>query len=139
MIEESPEFLHTKLWEMDRAIVNIDSINGKHAYTIAKSLSSNYVTGIRLQFLRAESYNPEKAAERCLRFLETKLEIWGQARLAKSLDLSDFSSEDMDAFKSGYAMLLDEKDRSGRAVLYMGVPENISLESRVRWWRHFFV
>ncbi|KAG7366859.1 hypothetical protein IV203_029529 [Nitzschia inconspicua] len=129
LVEESQEFLDAKLFDMDQAFEKVAS---NHPYSLAKSLSIKYVSDLRLQFLRAESYNPENAVERLLRFLEAKLEIWGERKLAKDLELDDFSEDDMKAFKSGYAMLLDEKDRSGRVVLYLGATEDVSLDSRRR-------
>jgi hypothetical protein len=130
MKEELPEFLESKLCEFDRAIGEIAK---KKAYLIAKAMSSDYVASCRLQFLRAENYVPEAAADRFARYLQKKLEIFGKEKLVNDVGLRDFTMDDMEALRSGFAMLFDEKDRSGRVVIYMGKTDNVSLESRVSW------
>ncbi|KAG7352806.1 hypothetical protein IV203_008854 [Nitzschia inconspicua] len=59
LVEESQEFLDAKLFDMDQAFEKVAS---NHPYSL-KSLSIKYVSDLRLQFLRAERYNPEKAVE----------------------------------------------------------------------------
>jgi hypothetical protein len=127
--EESPEVLTVKLSEMNQAT---DRIPIKTAYLFAMSLSNKYVASLRLRFLRAEGYNPKNASERMVRYFDTKCELFGKDKLVKDVDLDDLSAEDMAALKSGFMMLLDEKDRSGRMVLYAGATDKVSLESRVR-------
>jgi hypothetical protein len=118
-----------KLSEITQAI---DGIPIKTAYLFATSLSDKFVSSLRLQFLRAEDYDPRSAAERMVRYFDTKCEIFGKDKLVKDIELSDLSVEDMAALKSGFLMLLDDKDRSGRVVMYSGATDNVSLKSRVR-------
>ncbi|KAL3908133.1 MAG: hypothetical protein SGILL_008600, partial [Bacillariaceae sp.] len=129
--DESPEALTKKLADMAN---EIDRISPKNAYLIAKSLSPSYVTNekMQLQFLRADKYDPKKAAERLVLFMERKLDIFGRDKLVKDIDLSDFSAEELEDAKSGFMMLLDQKDRSGRTILFAGRTDGISTESRVR-------
>jgi hypothetical protein len=127
--EEPPEVLAAKLSEMDQAIARIPI---KTAYLFAMSLSNKYVSSLRLQFLRAEDYDPKNAAERMVRYFDTKCEIFGKDKLVKDVDLGDLSADDMTALQSGFMMLLDDKDRSGRVVMYSGATDKVSLESRVR-------
>ena len=62
--EESPSALKESLEAMSHYIDKVE--NDKKAYLIAKSMSTNYVTNEkrRLQFLRAENYDPKKATKR---------------------------------------------------------------------------
>lgn len=111
----------------------IDRISPKNAYLIAKALSPNYVTNekMRLQFLRAEKHDPKKAAERLVLFFERKMEIFGRDKLVKDIELSDFSEKELEDAKSGFMMLLDQKDRSGRTILFAGPTDGVSTASRV--------
>jgi hypothetical protein len=109
----------------------IEHIPIKTAYLLAMSLSNKYVSNFRLHFLRAEDYDPKSAAERMVRYFDTKCEIFGKDKLVKDIDLGDLGAEDMAALKSGFVMILDDKDRSGRVIVYSGAADKVSLESRV--------
>jgi hypothetical protein len=142
--EESPEALKQSLDSMSEYI---DLIDGKKAYTIAKSMSSNYVTNEKrlLQFLRAGNYDPQKAAERLVQYFEKKLHLFGKDKLVKDIHLNDLTLSDIQALKAGSHILLDEKDRSGRFVIYTigSIACELPLETRVRrshlrsYYRHF--
>jgi hypothetical protein len=113
----------------------IDIVDNKKAYLIAKSMSANYVTNEkrRLQFLRAENYDPQKAATRLTQYFEEKLALFGTDNLVTDIHLTDLPPADVEALKNGSLMLL-EKDRSGRYVIYGAglIDCMLPLDARVR-------
>jgi hypothetical protein len=85
MIEE-PEFILKKLQELETEIQKKHHQN-KSAYDTAKSVSNEYASNrtFRLKFLRADNYDPVKAAVRFMRHFEGKLELFGKDKLVRDI------------------------------------------------------
>ena len=116
-IEETPEMIQQKLSELQ---AEIDQIALKTAYEKALAEKPDYVHDetFRLMFLRAESFQAGPAAERLVRFLETKLKLFGNKLLAKPIRIQDLEKKDDQAvLKCGMIQMLPLPDRAGRPVL----------------------
>jgi hypothetical protein len=112
IVDETPDFCDEKLLIMDQALLDIPN---KPAYDKA---SQDYVTGqnFRLSFLRADSFEPKKAAMRLVKFMDLNLEYFGPETLSRPLYLSDLDEETLKFLKPGPFQVLPERDRSGRAI-----------------------
>jgi len=67
-----------------------------------------------MMFLRAERFDPAKAAESMYRHFEYKLLLFGDDKLTKKITLDDLTEEEMICMRSGSTQLL--RDRQGRGV-----------------------
>jgi hypothetical protein len=116
IIEETPEFIYERLATLDQ---ELHKISFKPAYEQAKKMSEMYVTDykFRLMFLRADSFDPNKAATRLVKFMEEKLKMFGQETLVRPLYLSDLNEDDRVCLKAGALQALPVRDRAGRTVL----------------------
>jgi hypothetical protein len=116
VVEETPEFVAQRLQALDQALREISS---KPAYDQAESICHEYVNApkFRLMFLRAEYFDPKKAAIRLVKFMEGKLKYFGPRALARPVFLSDLDEDDKETVRSGALQILPVRDRSGRAVL----------------------
>ena len=113
---ETPQFLHEKLLAFEHEMRRISS---KPAYDLAAEISPEFVSDLsfRLMFLRVACYDEEKAAIRCVKFMDEKMRLFGREPLARRLCVSDLSEDDMVCLKSGALQVLPQRDRAGRAVL----------------------
>ena len=116
VVEETPEMVMEKLQQMEQAL---RAINHKPAFDQAEITNFRYVndTKFRLMFLRADCFDPQKAAIRLVNFMEGKLKYFGQQCLARPILLSDLEEDDLDALRSGPVQLLPVRDRAGRAIV----------------------
>lgn len=106
-----------KLMELEDAISRIQQ---KRAYTQAYEEWDGYVTDpqFRRMFLRAESFDAEKAAARLVSFMEEKLDRFGPDALTRQLTIDDLSTPSKSILiKKGVLQLLSARDSSGRAIL----------------------
>jgi hypothetical protein len=115
-VVETPELVEEYLRGME---FELSRIPNKHAFDLAMLLSEPFVTDrkFRLGFLRAESFNVRKAAGRMARYFETKLELFGQEKLVKTIMLEDLDIETQKAVARGSLTILPTRDTLGRAVL----------------------
>jgi hypothetical protein len=116
IIEETPEFVSERLAALDQ---ELRKISFKPAYEQAKKMSEKYVTDrkFRLMFLRADYFDPNKAATRLVKFMEEKLKMFGPETLVRPLYLSDLNEDDRACLKAGALQALPVRDRAGRAIL----------------------
>jgi len=116
VVDEPHEFIEACLALLEKELTNISS---KAAYDLASSTSKEYTSSkkIRLMFLRAESFDPYKAASRMVRFFEEKFELFGADKLTKDITLDDLDPDDIITFENGVFQVLPEKDCAGRKVL----------------------
>jgi hypothetical protein len=121
IVDETPDFCDEKLLIMDQALLDIPN---KPAYDRA---SQDYVTGrnFRLSFLRANSFEPKKAAMRLAKFMELNLEYFGPETLSRPVYLSDLDEKALKFLKAGPFQVLPERDRSGRAI-FMDLHHSLS-------------
>lgn len=112
---ETPEFVEAKLNQLQSCL---ESISPKTAFEEAQMASPTYVNSqkFRLMFLRADYFDPEKAAFRMVKFMEGKLKIFGRETLGRPLRLTDLRKDDVEFMEKGTLQLLPVRDRAGRAV-----------------------
>jgi hypothetical protein len=98
----------------------IDNLEDKAAYDLALEMSSEYVTSpeFRMAFLRSVDGSVKQAAKRVTRHFQTKLDLFGEDKLVKNIELSDFDVYDLEALHSGGFQVLPVKDRAGRPILF---------------------
>lgn len=116
IFQETPEFVQSKLQALEAELFKIKS---KDAYEQALHMNRAYVEDpkFRLMFLRADRFNPAKAAARVVLFMEKKRRFFGVDSMCRSLTLDDLDKGDRDALESGFLQLLPVRDRAGRLVL----------------------
>jgi hypothetical protein len=98
---------------------------------LAKALrvDAQYVRQERLKFLRADEYDPVKAAERMGHYFDMKQEYFCGSKSAKGqghgeecscisrdLTIYDLSEEDLNYWRTGFYQVCREKDSAGRIV-----------------------
>ena len=106
---------------------NPDNGYRNNAYLLALQQKPEYVDDVefRIQFLRAEKYNPILAATRMISFLDIKLELFGKELLTKKyITLADMNEDDISALNSGFIQIIPLKDRSGRYIC-MAIPSMV--------------
>ncbi|KAL3904380.1 MAG: hypothetical protein SGARI_004946, partial [Bacillariaceae sp.] len=114
---ETPKLIQESL---DKLQEEIDSFKGcKTAYENALMAGSTYVTSdeFRLKFLRAEFFDPAKAAARFLQNTQNLFRWFGSVALRRPLRYSDLTTADVALLKNGMLQLLNSRDRAGRLVL----------------------
>jgi hypothetical protein len=72
----------------------------------------------RLKFLRAERLDPQAAAVRMAIHFETKLDIFGEDKLGREIELCDLDENDLHSLNLGYFQVLQSAVESGRRVLF---------------------
>jgi hypothetical protein len=100
------EFMANRLTQLDQAISDLRS--NKAAFLRAT---------FRLQFLLADSFQPQAAAERLVSYFESKLVLFGPERLTKDLTLADLDEQDIKCLEHGIVQRLVGKDHAGRVVV----------------------
>lgn len=114
--EETPEQVETAIEGLQTELC---MIREKDAYNRALQLNRDYVedTKFRLMFLRADRFNPKKAAERLVLFMEKKRQFFGEDSMVRGITLNDMTPDDLDGIKAGYMQTLPVRDRAGRLVV----------------------
>ena len=120
-------FFQEKLVALQKEIDRIVIVGTNHypepkttAYELAMEQNSNYVydDNFRLTFLRADMFDPIKAAKRLITFFECRLALFGRHALTRPLTLQDLKNDDdVRTLQSGYFQILPQRDTTGRAVL----------------------
>eukprot|EP00980_Cylindrotheca_fusiformis_P001632 scaffold368_cov125-Cylindrotheca_fusiformis.AAC.10 len=114
-IDETPELVSSCLSQLD---LDLQAIRNKQAYSFAYSLDPQYVKKreLRLRFLRAESFDTNRAASRMVKHFEVKMELFGKAKLVEDITQDDLSKEDIECLNSGYTQILPVRDQAGRGL-----------------------
>jgi hypothetical protein len=115
VVDEPQEFIEACLALVEKELTTVSS---KTAYDLASSMSKEYTSSksMRLMFLRAESFDPYKAASRMVRFFDEKCELFGADKLTKDITLDDLDPDDIAALERGMYQVLPKKDCAGRKV-----------------------
>ena len=137
VVEETEELISTKLAQLDKELSKIAQEPQAAAYYLAVSQNSGYVEDprFRIKFLRAELLDPQRAAQRIVRYFREKQALFGSEKLAEDIALSDLDAEDLKCFESGLLQVLPLRDRAGRAVLCwfpVRREDDSTIQSRVR-------
>jgi hypothetical protein len=138
LIEEPPQFVTQKLYDLDAALAVMD-MTMKQSYNLAMQANPSYVQSeaFRLKFLRADTFDASAAAKRMARHLDAKLQLFGVQKLTKDLGMEDLFPEDLEVMESGWFTVLPLRDRAGRLVVVNIPPLRCgSAQSRTRF---FFV
>jgi len=106
----------------------------------ALRINPQFIQQERMKFLRADEYDPVKAALRMGHYFDMKMEYFcgdGQYDcLARDLTIFDLSEEDLEYWKTGFYQVCREKDSAGRIVtiLFLQVAYHfqIPVDSMVR-------
>ena len=121
MIEEGPDFVQERLNQMEIELNKLSRNESLIAYDRAVFLSPSIVkdTDFRLMFLRADLFDPRKAARRLTNFFQSKVELFGEDKLLDDITLNDLDEDDMTTLTTGGFMLLPSKDRAGRTIMFV--------------------
>lgn len=128
LIDES---LHRMDFELDKIISS--SQNCQHAFETARCLPNTFVNDrdFRLKFLRAELFDPVKAADRMIVYMDYLLHLFGERALVEPLNSSFFNNEETAALREGYMQVLPFRDRSGRRIV-VGLWKAMKYKPRTR-------
>ncbi len=142
ILSETPQHMATKLDELDVYLkkssgtivgeTNSDTENSAFLDVKNEGLE-DYMSEVRLRFLRAERFDAEKAAARIERYLEVKRNLFESICLGRDLIPDDLSEDDWMHVRTGYIQILSDRDKKGRAVvLILGrLSMTISVETTV--------
>jgi hypothetical protein len=132
-IPEELEFVARKVHETREALIKLKSSKPHNSITealkLAEKLRPDYVMNNQkfvLAFLRADRFDPNKAAGRMVRYLDWKLSLFGESKLCKDITLADLREDEMTMLKKGNFQILPQRDRSGRAVWVILVKDQTS-------------
>ncbi|CAJ1932621.1 unnamed protein product [Cylindrotheca closterium] len=121
-----------------------DQLQRRKKHTVYESaevmMNRDHVTSseLRLQFLHANRWNPETAADQFLSFLEMKKQLFGMDKVVKDLTLNDLDEDDKENLLGGSLQILPCTDRSGRRII-LELPglrcfKNLRNELRARFY-----
>jgi hypothetical protein len=93
----------------------------KLAYLSARQQNPDYVMDNKflLMFLRADQFDTKAAASRFVSFFRIKLELFGREKLGRDIRVDDLNEDDIACLESGYAQVLNDRDRAGRAIFML--------------------
>jgi hypothetical protein len=113
-IEETPELVESSLEQLEKCLVAANS----ETFNQARAENREYTDSVkfRLRFLRADKFDPEKAARRLISYLEYKCGLFGVHTLARDITLADFDPETRDCLDSGHHITTQLRDTAGRLV-----------------------
>ena len=111
----------------------LQKLQDKQAYDLAKSIDATYVENrdFRLAFLRADSYDPSKAAERIMRHFQVKMDLFGMEKLAMDIVQDDLDKEAMEAVYCGRGQYTNARDRAGRTIIAVAAGSKYDVRAMV--------
>ena len=119
--EEDPKYIDECIEQVYKEIQKIPN-SSRTAYNKANFLAPTKVSKNRkfnVMFLRASSYDTRQAAKRIVKHFDFKQRLFGNDKLVKDITYDDLMEDDLNAYKSGYSLVLPGKDCTGRAVVVM--------------------
>ncbi len=131
-VVETPELVQLSLHLLE---IELSKRNDVTAYELAKQQNRAFVEDVvfLLKFLRADSFNVEKAAERIRTHFEVKLELFGLDLLTKDIIQDHLDKETIDVVYSGRLQGLRQRDRAGRIVgIRFMQPTTVSVMAQLR-------
>jgi len=140
--EETPELIQILLEKLVRELGTIPS-HEKRMYELCQSRygrkksneeGGSYVNDVdfRVRFLRCELFDAAKAARKLACFLDVVVDLFGEYALQRPIRLSDFTEDELQAFRTGNLQLLPFRDRSGRRIVVAVEGCAIQIESALR-------
>lgn len=136
VVEETPDMIENALQKMAYELQHNIPSEEKHAYEVAISQNSSYVTDRKLwtMFLRADQFrSPRQSAVRLVAFFQMKYELFPLEALARDVQMSDLDDDDIRTIESGYAQVGSQRDRAGRAIFILmpSIKKNKTYENKV--------
>eukprot|EP00339_Tiarina_fusa_P022023 CAMPEP_0117058670 /NCGR_PEP_ID=MMETSP0472-20121206/40758_1 /TAXON_ID=693140 ORGANISM="Tiarina fusus, Strain LIS" /NCGR_SAMPLE_ID=MMETSP0472 /ASSEMBLY_ACC=CAM_ASM_000603 /LENGTH=620 /DNA_ID=CAMNT_0004776087 /DNA_START=53 /DNA_END=1915 /DNA_ORIENTATION=- len=132
--EESPQLWQARLDEISTIADSFPDDESSAAYKLALRQNALYVHKIKELCLRADNYDGNQAASRLVSFFTFKKRLFGAEKLTTDIVLDDMEAQDMEALKSGKVMLLQRRDREGRAIIALKAASGYLLTSET-WCR----
>lgn len=122
-LAEDDEKLKKVFKELDKhlRIIERERTNPDYAaYKLAREQNPKFIDNylFKIDFLRAENYNPRRAALRILRYLSEKLELFGRDKLTRVIYWDDLGDDAIAFFRRGALQLLPDPDLHGRRILF---------------------
>lgn len=110
-----PRELQDLLWILD---LRLPTIKQGTAYELAETLDRSYANdpNFRLMFLRANNYQPERAARQMIKFFDFKQKLFGRSKLVKDITLNDLDDDDRASLRSGF-LQVRQPDIAGRKLI----------------------
>lgn len=144
IVEETPELLTTSLQRMRDELAKVPKYNRKaldRALFLKPTLESD--DNFHVMFLRAERFDPFKAALKMYRYFEHKLNLFGDEKLVRRITLDDLGRKEKSLMYSGAVQFLLTNDSSGRAIFLL-TPPNYDVEDpkaflRYSWYQELSV
>jgi len=128
--QDDPAMIQRSLDTLDKLIV--EQANDHPGLAKALSINPAYIRKERMKFLRADEYDPVKAAERMGGYFDMRLEYFCGSNaevvdpacscIARDLTVLDLTEDDIKYWKTGFYQVCREKDRSGRIVCIIFLP-----------------
>ena len=139
--EENPLLIRNSLDRLDLELKVLPAVQ-KESYEMSQRLLKTYVNEVdfRLRFLRADLFDPRKAARRMALFLDTARDFFGDYALERPIRLSDFTKKELKCMNLGRIQMLPYRDRGGRRIV-VGIPNQNHKrhEPRTRVSIHCFI
>ena len=121
--EETPDFIERCMEELDRSLKKL-SKSKRNKMEKAIFLRPSFATDekFKLMFLRADHYDPTKAAMRLCKYFDWKSTLFGDNKLGKDITLQDLQENGDQTIQvcveSGGGLQLPNKDPTGRPITF---------------------
>jgi hypothetical protein len=126
---EEPAFVSLKFRELDSEIETIEFLvdrfgfnlknPGFEAYKAARAQNKAYVDNpdFKIGFLRADRYDPKRAAARMMIYFAEKKDLFGEEKLTKDICLEDLGPKGRKYLGIGGFQVLTKRDTAGRLTV----------------------
>eukprot|EP00980_Cylindrotheca_fusiformis_P005723 scaffold1192_cov58-Cylindrotheca_fusiformis.AAC.17 len=116
-LEENEETRRRSLAEFDQIVKNTKN----QYYDLASSQNRGFVEdeSFRLKFLRAKLHDAKSAVRQMMNYLRFKATYFGEDKVAREIELSDLTNEEVAVLRSGLYFVPKHRDRAGRLVIYV--------------------
>lgn len=120
-LQETQESIRASLDQFEK---EVDKLEHVPAYDLACLLGPEYVKNesFRLRFLRADSHNAKRAAQRFTYHFKVKLDLFGHDLLVKDITQDDLEEKPLEGLYNGFSQFFPSRDRAGRMVHVSFVP-----------------
>ena len=135
--DEETEFRLECLQQME---YELSKMRNRMEYNLAHFLAPSKVKDMkfRLQFLRAENYDPKKAAKRIITHYKHKATLFGIDKVADTITLDDLTEDDKLALYSGGLQVLPLRDKAGRTVFFFS-PKHDNFKTWQNQVRYYYL
>jgi hypothetical protein len=117
---ESSELLEDSINALNGIFASFLHCNDEELFAIKLAFQQNarYVNEQKLKFLRADDFDPSKAAVRMISFFTSKLDLFGPELLTRDIRQDDLSDDDLGSLAGGGIQLLPSGDHAARGVMF---------------------